>query len=163
MSRIDHSRSVVVVGAGLVGCVLALGLKRRGFDVVVYERRAAPRVAGISGGRSINLALSDRGMLGLEAAGLTDDVESVAIAMPGRRMHGKDGSDTFMPYGLNGEAIRSVSRGGLNLALMTSCERAGVPIHFGHRCERLDLASTSITFGTDTGSVVIDAGVIAGA
>ena len=155
--------TMVIVGAGLVGSVLALGLKARGFDVAIYERRADPRRAAAGGGRSINLALSDRGMLALAAAGLTADVESVVIAMPGRQMHGKDGSSTFMPYGLNGEAIRSVSRGGLNLTLMTACERAGIPIHFEHRCEHIDLKTTTASFSAPAGAVVVEAGSIAGA
>ncbi len=154
---------VAIVGAGLVGSVLALGLKKRGFDVEIFERRADPRKNGTGGGRSINLALSDRGMLALAAAGVTADVEAVAIAMSGRRMHAKDGASSFMAYGLNGEAIRSVSRGGLNLTLMTLCERADIPIHFEHRCDHVDLKATQIAFNTPRGDVVVDAGSIVGA
>lgn len=158
------SNPVIIVGAGLVGSLLAVGLKKRGVDVVVYERRPDPRRAGVAGGRSINLALSDRGLLALEAAGVSDDVEKVAIAMPGRRMHAKDGTTTFMPYGLNGEAIRSVSRGGLNLRLIELVEAAGVPVHFAHRCLEVDVEGTAVTFAAESGdTVVVKGSVIAGA
>ena len=163
MTTTNNTNTVAIIGAGLVGSVLALGLKKRGVDVAIYERRADPRGAGMSGGRSINLALSDRGMLALAAAGVTADVEAVAIPMSGRRMHAKDGASSYMAYGLNGEAIRSVSRGGLNLTLMTLCERAGIPIHFEHRCEHVDLKATRVSFNTPAGDVVVDAGSIVGA
>jgi kynurenine 3-monooxygenase len=153
---------VVVVGAGLVGSLLALGLKRRGFSVAIYERRPDPRAKGVIGGRSINLALSDRGLLGLEAAGVVDAVERVAIPMPGRLMHAKDGATAFMPYGLSGEAIRSVSRGGLNLKLMELCTDAGIPLHFDHACDDVDLAATTARFTTPGGAVTVKAGAIAG-
>ena len=130
---------VVVVGGGPVGALIGLLLKARGDDVAVYERRGDPRARGYIGGRSINLALSDRGMLGLQKAGVVDDIEKVAVAMPGRCMHNIDGSSSFMPYGLNGEFIRSVSRGGLNIKLLDLLDEAGVPIHFGHPCTDVDM------------------------
>ena len=159
----NEAESVAIVGAGLVGSLLALGLKRRGYDVAIYERRPDPRAKGVIGGRSINLALSDRGLLGLAAAGVTDAVERVAVPMPGRRMHAKDGTTVFMPYGLAGEAIRSVSRGGLNLKLMELCAEAGIPLHFDHACDDVDLASTTLRFTTPTGKVTVQPGAIAGA
>lgn len=163
MNQVASRHDVVVVGAGLVGSLLALGLKKRGHDVAVYERRPDPRKTGAIGGRSINLALSDRGLLALERAGVQADVEKVAISMPGRRMHAIDGSTSFMPYGLNGEAIRSVSRGGLNERLVELVEAAGVPVHFGHRCDDVDLNATRLRFANDDGFVDVDAAVIAGA
>jgi kynurenine 3-monooxygenase len=162
-STTTMKNTVVVSGAGLVGSLLALGLKARGVDVVLYERRADPRVAGMSGGRSINLALSDRGLLGLASAGVQAAVEEVSIAMPARRMHLRDGSTTSMPYGLSGEAIRSVSRGGLNLTLMQLCSDAGIPIHFEHRCEHVELKTTTATFSSPQGEHVVEAGAIVGA
>lgn len=158
-----HTVDVAVVGAGLVGSLLALGLKRRGFDVAIYERRPDPRRSDVIGGRSINLALSDRGLLGLASAGVLDDVEKVAVPMPGRRMHARDGATTFMPYGLNGEAIRSVSRGGLNLKLIELCREAGIPMHFDAACADVDLAAGKATFhGPDGRGFTVEAGLIAG-
>jgi kynurenine 3-monooxygenase len=154
---------VVVAGAGLVGSLLALLLKRRGYDVTLCERRSDPRAAGYVGGRSINLALSDRGLRALELAGVRADVEQVAIPMPGRRMHAIDGAGPFMPYGLEGEAIRSVSRGGLNIKLLDLLDRAGVPVHFEHRCEDADLARRSARFSTPHGPVELLGDVVVGA
>jgi kynurenine 3-monooxygenase len=154
---------VVVAGAGLVGSLLALLLKRRGYDVVLCERRSDPRAAGYVGGRSINLALSDRGLRALDLAGIRADVEQVALPMPGRRMHGVDGAGPFMPYGLNGEAIRSVSRGGLNIKLLDLLDQAGVPVHFEHRCDDADLALRRVRFSTPKGAVDFSGDVVVGA
>ncbi len=163
MNTTNHRCDVAVVGAGLVGSLLALGLKKRGFHVEVFERRPDPRAKGAIGGRSINLALSDRGLLGLKSAGVIDDVERVAVPMPGRLMHAPDGQTTFMPYGLNGEAIRSVSRGGLNLKLIQLATDAGIPFHFDHAASGVDLGHDRVSFKTPDGDVVVEAGVIAGA
>lgn len=154
---------VVVAGAGLVGSLLALLLKRRGYDVVLCERRSDPRAAGYVGGRSINLALSDRGLRALELAGIRADVEQVALPMPGRRMHGVDGAGPFMPYGLNGEAIRSVSRGGLNIKLLDLLDQAGVPVHFEHRCDDAELAARRVRFSTPKGTAEFQGDVVVGA
>jgi kynurenine 3-monooxygenase len=159
-----HKVDIAVVGAGLVGSLLALGLKRRGFDVAVFERRPDPRTSGVIGGRSINLALSDRGLLGLASAGVLGDVEQVAVSMPGRRMHARDGSTTYMPYGLHGEAIRSVSRGGLNQTLIGLCRAADIPLFFDAACLDVELATGKATFERKDGSrVLVEAGLIAGA
>ncbi len=155
---------VAIVGSGLVGSLLALGLKRRGFDVAIFERRPDPKTSGVIGGRSINLALSDRGLLGLASAGVLGDVEQVAIPMPGRRMHARDGSTTYMPYGLHGEAIRSVSRGGLNQTLIELCRAAEIPITFDAACLDVELGTGKITFERRDGSrVLVEAGLVAGA
>lgn len=151
---------IVVIGAGPVGALLALLLKRRGDDVVVYERRGDPRAKGYIGGRSINLALSDRGMLALAKAGVADDVDKVAVPMPGRQMHNKDGSTPFMPYGLNGEFIRSVSRGGLNIKLLDLLDAAGVAVHFDHACADIDHNAGIVKFSNGT---VVAGDVIVGA
>ena len=153
---------VVVVGAGPVGALIGLLLQRRGDDVVVYERRSDPRAAGYVGGRSINLALSDRGMLALRQAGVADDVEQVAVPMPGRRVHALDGSSTFLPYGLNGEFIRSVSRGGLNIKLLDLLDAASVPIHFEHPCSDVDLAGGRVTCGGVDGATDVWGDVVLG-
>ena len=109
---------MAVVGAGLVGSLWARMLGNRGHDVVVYERRPDPRKLKLSAGRSINLALSDRGWKALELAGLADAVREIALPITGRRMHGVDGTRTYQPYGMEGQCIYSVSRAGLNRILM---------------------------------------------
>jgi kynurenine 3-monooxygenase len=140
-----NKRSVTILGAGLVGSVLAVLLRKRGYDVTVYERRPDMRKEAIGAGRSINLAMSNRGWKALELAGLRADIESIAIPMPGRFLHQEDGSSAFQPYGKNGEAIYSVSRAELNKKLMDLAEQSGVTIHFNQRCSHVDLAANTIT------------------
>ena len=84
--------------------------RNRGHNVVVYERRPDPRTGTLHGGRSINLALSDRGWKALKIAGVADLVREIALPIRGRRMHAVDGSLTFQPYGLEGQCIYSASR-----------------------------------------------------
>lgn len=133
------SASVTIAGAGLVGSLLARLLAGRSLDVTVYERRPDPRLAGFVGGRSINLALSDRGWRALELAGVADQVREQALPMRGRLMHSIAGELTFQPYGAEGQAIYSVSRAGLNIALTEAAEAAGVRFHFGQRVQQVDL------------------------
>lgn len=127
----DH---VAIIGAGLVGSLLAVILKKRGYKVTIYERRSDMRKEQISGGRSINLALSDRGIKALEMAGLMEQIRNICIPMPGRQIHQADGSEDFQPYGKQGQYINSVSRGELNKLLMSAAENEGVDIIFNHRC-----------------------------
>jgi kynurenine 3-monooxygenase len=128
------------VGAGLVGSLLAILLARRGHRVDVYERRPDLRKADISAGRSINLALSDRGLRALERAGVAARVQQVAIPMRGRALHQPDGSTGFLPYGRDDQWINSVSRGGLNGTLLDLAEEHdGVRLFFQRRCVGADL------------------------
>jgi len=126
---------VTIFGAGPVGSLLALMLARRGFAVDVYERRPDMRVHPVAGGRSINLAVSARGLYALHQVGLDDEVLAQAVPMLGRMVHGRDGARTFLRYGRDdSEHINSMSRGGLNKLLMTRAEAAGdVRIHFSRR------------------------------
>jgi kynurenine 3-monooxygenase len=137
-------RSVTILGAGLVGSVLAVLLRKRGYEVDVYERRPDMRKEVIGAGRSINLAMSNRGWKALELAGLRKDIEAIAIPMPGRFLHQEDGSSAFQAYGKNGEAIYSVSRSELNKKLMDLAEQHGARIHFGQRCSRVDIPGNTI-------------------
>ncbi len=153
----------IIVGAGLGGSLLACLLAQDGHRVDVYERRPDPRVKGFIGGRSINLALSTRGITALEQIGLADEVLGDAVRMPGRMMHSPAGELTFQPYSAReGDAINSVSRGQLNLTLLEhadTCDR--VTLRFGQRCEGVDLANTAATFHDEqsgqTQSVTADA------
>lgn len=144
----DASAPIVIVGAGLAGCLMACFLARSGFRVEVYERRPDPRVKGHVGGRSINLALSARGIDALQRIGLADQVLADGIPMRGRMMHSPSGELTYQPYSKDSsDAIHSVSRGGLNTTLLIAAARfPNVSFHFDHRCESLDLDLPSITF-----------------
>ena len=129
-----------MMGAGLVGSLLSLYLAQRGHPVQVYERRSDPRRAGFQEGRSINLALSDRGWRALEGVGVADDIRQVGIAMTGRVMHDAQGNLTRQPYGQDGQAIYSVNRGHLNRRLLDLAEaQPGVSLHFNQQCLGIDL------------------------
>jgi kynurenine 3-monooxygenase len=122
-----------VVGAGLVGGLLGLILALRGFKVTIYERRSDPRVGKTLEGRSINLALSDRGWKALEIAGVADKVREIALPVQGRRMHDLSGNETFQSYGIDNQCIYSVSRSGLNQILIESAESHPlVEVKFDH-------------------------------
>ena len=152
----SDNKKAIVVGAGLVGSLWAVFLARRGYQVDVYERRPDMRAKGYIGGRSINLAMSERGWAAVEKAGIRPQIEKVAIPMPGRMMHAVSGNTTYQPYGKDGQAIYSVSRGGLNLELLRiASEFPNVRFHFEHKCLDADLNSPTITFeNTATGEVV---------
>ncbi len=123
---------ITLIGGGLVGALLALQLAQRGFAVEVYEKRPDPRRAGFLGGRSINLALAERGLQALRMAGLADDVLQRAVMMRGRMVHDREGSSGLQRYGVDdSEVIWSVSRGALNVLLLDAAEAAGVQLHFG--------------------------------
>ena len=140
-------KEITNLGAGLVGSLLAIYLSRRGHKVKVYERRPDMRKEKIVAGRSINLALSDRGWKGLENAGLTDTIRKIAIPMQGRMVHAVDGSQNLQPYGKEGQAIYSVSRGELNKVLMNEAEsNQNVTITFERFCHHVDLPAKKIFF-----------------
>ena len=138
--------NISIVGAGLVGSLLGLMMRQRGFDVQLYEKRKDPRKADVVGGRSINLALSRRGILPLQAANVYDKISPFLIPMKGRMMHDEQGELTFQPYGRENEFINSVSRAQLNELLIESAEEAGVEVHFDQKCEYIDFDSTRLDF-----------------
>jgi kynurenine 3-monooxygenase len=124
----------VVAGAGLGGALIATQLARAGFSVEVVERRQDPRRTGRAEGRSINLALSARGLHALDQVGLRDAILKIAVPMRGRRMHAVDGTLTFQPYGTEPDQhIWSMSRGVLNQTLVEAAEAAGANVRFGLR------------------------------
>jgi len=146
-------KEITVIGAGLVGSLLAIYLAKRGYAVKLYERRGDMRREKVIAGRSINLALSDRGLLALEKVGLADEIKKIAIPMPGRRIHNQDGSSAFQPYGKEGQYINSVSRATLNMKLMDLAEKNGIEIFFNHRCASIDWKNKTINFEkVDSGS-----------
>jgi kynurenine 3-monooxygenase len=143
---------VAVVGAGLAGCLLATLLARRGIEVTVYERREDPRVTGAERGRSINLAVSARGLDALERVGLRDQALGQALPMHGRMIHGTDGSQGFQSYSADGaRAINSISRAELNAALLDAADKTpGVTLRFGSRLRDLDLDTGTLSFEDGT-------------
>jgi kynurenine 3-monooxygenase len=147
---------ITVAGAGLVGSLLSIYLARRGFDVEILERRPDMRINEMSAGRSINLAISVRGIHALQKIGLADTVLTQAVPMRGRMMHSPRGELTFQAYGQGDrECIHSISRGFLNQVLMTEAEKSGrVKIRF-EREVAAPLATDGVLFGTDgAGSAV---------
>jgi kynurenine 3-monooxygenase len=138
-------KTIAITGAGLVGSLAAIYLAKRGYQVSVFERRLDMRKHLIEGGRSINLALSNRGIRALEKIGLAQVLKDNAIPMHERAIHQVDGSMAYQPYGKKGQYINSVSRGGLNMVLMTEAERLGVEFHFEHRCVGVDFSKTELT------------------
>ncbi len=142
---------VAIVGGGLVGSLLACYLGRRGYQVDVYERRPDPRTAEVERGRSINLALSERGIDALRRIDLVDTVMAPALPMHGRMMHDVNGHLTFQSYSATGDrAINSISRGALNATLLDAAEAtSGVTLHF-------DVRTTG--YGLGPGSLAITRG-----
>jgi len=126
---------VTLIGAGLNGPLLAILLQQRGFAVELFERRPDMRRVRVNAGRSINLAISTRGIHALQQADLWEQMQSIIIPMKGRMMHSIAGELTFQPYGKNdAEVINSISRAELNIALMNAAEEKGAIIHFQQRC-----------------------------
>lgn len=137
-------KSIAISGAGLVGSLTAIYLKKRGYNVTVFERRHDMRKSGAEGGRSINLALSNRGIRALEEVGLADELRKVAIPMHGRMMHDKQGKLSSFAYGKEGQFINSVSRSGLNIVLMNEAEKLGVQFRFDQRIQKVDFEKTQL-------------------
>lgn len=140
-------KNVNIIGAGLVGSLLSIYLAKKGYNVNIYERRSDMRKIKMSAGKSINLALSDRGWRGLEGVGIADEIRKIAIPMYGRYIHNRDGSTAYQPYGKKEQAIYSVSRAEINMKLMDLAERAAnVKIHFNERCTNVDRNKMEASF-----------------
>src|SRR5258708_25502228 len=136
---------ITLIGAGLNGPWLAILLRHRGFAVEMYERRPDMRRVRLSAGRSINLALSTRGIYALKQASQWERMRGIIIPMKGRMMDSVAGALTFQPYGKNEtEVINSISRAELNIALMNAAEQSGVTIYFNERCTGIDLKTGAI-------------------
>jgi kynurenine 3-monooxygenase len=140
-----EKKNIAIMGAGLVGSLLSLYLAKRGHKVDLYERRPDLRKTTVDGGRSINLALSDRGWRALKGIGIEEEVRKVAIPMHGRMMHDEQGNLTHQPYGKEGQAIYSVSRGGLNVALMNLSEpNPDITYHFNRQAMDVKLPENEV-------------------
>lgn len=142
------SDTVLIIGGGLCGSLLALRLAQRGYKVEVYESRPDLRTTDISAGRSINLALSNRGLKSLRLAGVEDKAREICIPMRGRLMHDVKGNTFESNYsGREGENINSISRGDLNGILLTEAEKhENVNIYFNARCLGVDIENKEATF-----------------
>ena len=151
-----NDKHITLIGAGLVGSLTAVFLAKRGFTVDVYERRPDMRKENISAGRSINLALANRGIYPLEQAGLMEHVWPMLTTMKGRMIHDKSGDCHLQPYGQRPEeVIYSVPRADLNKLCMTAAEQQGnVTIHFNKKCNRVDFASQLIEIEDTTNNTI---------
>jgi kynurenine 3-monooxygenase len=160
------TQDTVIVGAGLAGSLLAIYLAKKGFNVRVYERRPDLRKINISAGRSINLALSTRGIFALNEVGVLDAVMRDAIPMRGRMIHSPEGGLAFQQYGKSpSEVINSISRGGLNAILMDAAEATGkVTFYFNRQCRKVDLNNAKMQFiNHENGEKeIVEGGVIFG-
>ncbi len=147
------SKTATIVGAGLVGSLWAVYLSKAGYKVTIVERRPDIRKAEISAGKSINLATSDRGWKALDTVGIGDEIRKMAIPMTGRMMHDLQGNLSYQPYGKEGQAIFSVSRGGLNAKMMSIAEEVGkATIFYNEKCSDVDLVNGIVyTENTETG------------
>ncbi|HSZ25738.1 MAG TPA: NAD(P)/FAD-dependent oxidoreductase [Cytophagaceae bacterium] len=139
--------SILITGAGPVGSLLALYMAKRGYKVSVYEKREDPRKTMLDDGRSINLALSHRGIHALHAVGLEKTVLETAVPMKGRIIHDTKGQTSFQPYGETGQYINSISRSGLNRALIEKASKdERITFHFNYKCSSVDFDNKTAAF-----------------
>lgn len=143
---LKENNDIAIAGAGLVGTLLGIYLKKKNFNVTVFDRSDDIRKVKFSG-RSINLAISTRGWHALDDVGIGDEVRKIAIPMDKRAIHLKDGSLSFQPYGINGEAIYSISRGGLNRLMIDLAEKEGVGFEFNQKIWDVDLETATLYMG----------------
>ena len=144
-------QKVIIIGAGLAGSLLSLYLAKRGIETEVYEARGDMREEEMSAGRSINLALSDRGIAALKQVGMDEYMLKEAVPMLGRMIHSVNGETKLLPYsGRTGEYINSVSRGGLNIALINEADNYNESkFFFNQRC---------VDFDCKTGEAILESG-----
>jgi kynurenine 3-monooxygenase len=148
-------KKVTLVGAGLVGSLLSIYLAKKGYQVNVFERRPDMRKTKGYAGRSINLALSDRGWKGLEGVGIADDIKKIAIPMYGRQIHNKNGTQIYQAYGKDQQAIYSVSRAEINMKLMDLAEKqSNIKFHFDERCTNINRSNLEAEFENNETKVI---------
>lgn len=155
MATDSNKEHIIIVGAGLCGTLLGIRMAQRGYRVDIYEQRGDMRLVVVDGGRSINLALSHRGLWGLETVGLRDHVAQYCIPMHGRMIH-TSGQERFSPYsGRDDEYINSISRPGLNTVLLEKADTYdNLTLHFNHRCTGVDIATATARFVDEHGTEV---------
>ena len=156
-------KKIIIIGAGLCGTLLAIRMAQRGYTVSLHEKRSDMRNEDVDAGRSINLALSSRGLMALDKVGLKERILETCIPMHGRLIHPIEGDNFLSRYsGRSEDYINSVSRGGLNITLLeTADEFDNLTIHFNSKCEKVDLKGAKATFkNLVTGEVKEEAGEI---
>jgi kynurenine 3-monooxygenase len=154
----NNEKSAIIIGAGLVGSLWAIYLNKAGYKVNVYERRPDMRQANMSAGKSINLATSYRGWKALDAVGVGDEIRKIAIPMYGRTLHHLDGEQKYQPYGNDGQAIYSVSRGAINAQLMTiATTNSSAQIHFNEECTNVELGNGTAIFKNSLTGIITEA------
>src|SRR5246500_5786332 len=155
---------LVLIGSGLAGGLLAAYLGRRGHDVDLYERRGDPREGSMLEGRSINLALSTRGIHALQQIGIAAEVLKHAIPMRGRMIHEKSGELNFQPYDVDpNKHINSIGRAALNTTVIEAAQRfPNVRVHFNHKCTDVDLAEAVCHLETETGKLTVRGDAVIG-
>lgn len=147
------AEKINIIGGGLSGTLMAIYLAKRGFEINLFERRPDMRKNKISAGKSINLALSTRGLHALEKVGLDQEILADAIPMSGRMIHSKTGELTYQPYGKDGQAINSVSRGRLNIRLLELADEfENITLHFNAKCVDVNVEEGSAVFEMEDGS-----------
>jgi kynurenine 3-monooxygenase len=150
-------KSATIVGAGLVGSLWGVYLAKLGYKVSIYERRPDMRAQKMVAGRSINLAASYRAWKALDAVGLGDEIRKIAMPMYGRVMHPIAGDLTYQPYGINDQAIYSVSRGEINKSLMTLAEQhENVSLYFDETCIQADAESGICSFKNNQSQAITE-------
>jgi kynurenine 3-monooxygenase len=158
-------KEITIIGAGLVGSLCALYMIKRGYKVNIFERRKDLRSEIITAGKSINLALSERGWTALKKVGVDKQVLKIAIPMHKRIMHDLEGNLTNQPYGNQGQAIYSVSRAQLNVLMMEMADKNGARLYFNERCVDANLKEATATFENTNTTVkkVISSDLLIGA
>lgn len=149
---VTMGEKIVLVGGGLAGSLMSIYLAKRGYEVHLYERRDDMRTGQYQGGRSINLALSTRGITALEKVGLVDEILSISIPMYGRMMHSVSGDLNYQAYGRDDQAIYSVSRGELNIKLLQLADKySNIHMYFNQKCVNMNLDENIATFENEKG------------
>jgi kynurenine 3-monooxygenase len=150
----EKKEKILIVGGGLSGSLLAICLAKRGFEIELYERRGDMRKGSAYAGKSINLALSTRGIEALKKVGLAEQVLHDAIPMSGRMMHSVTGELTYQPYGKEGQYINSVSRAGLNLKLIELADAYdNVKLFFNSKCIDANLETNEVSIQLENGEI----------
>ncbi|HEX9650559.1 MAG TPA: NAD(P)/FAD-dependent oxidoreductase [Cyclobacteriaceae bacterium] len=155
-------KRILIVGAGPVGSLLAIYLIRKNYAVTLLERRPDMRKSELDAGRSINLALSNRGLRPLIELGLQKRVSKMIIPMKGRFIHDASGKTSMQPYGVEGQVINSISRPGLNELLLNVAENEGCRIIFDSRATEIDVEATKVESIERGKKVIYDGDVIIG-
>jgi kynurenine 3-monooxygenase len=163
MNKSMEQKKISIIGGGPVGSLLSIYLSRRSHKVEIYEKRPDLRTVKNTEGRSINLALSHRGLRALEEIGLKDQIKRISIPMKGRMIHLENGSLNFQPYGEKDQYINSISRNELNKILIEKAEESGVKFNFNFHCDSINLEKATVEFSNEKKNFSIHSDIVFGA